>query len=1084
MSTLSSDDTTLHSLFRDLRKDYGLVPQQLARALIILSEGRDAGISGAELALLLTPILASTAEQQRDLQARLGALFAIAPARSSEDAETTSALGQDPAHANGPIGPGPPDGRKGDGERQSKQRWAWLGVLALALIALGITIYVLGHQQGGNGPNNPAPSPNSTFVSAAPNTAYRLIATAIGAAPVLLVAGWWFVRRRRVRTLRFDGHEEIGLDRLDLGARTFEHRLFSGREVAQSARGWRRFRRVATVELDSELTIAATISRGGLFTPVMATRPLSPDYFVLIEDTGRHDHVARLADNLVNRLVDEGISIRRFYYEDGFANLREDQAPPGHYVRLAQTVAATDRETLVIVGSGAELFDPLTERPNEKLLDDLGRWPRRIFLSTRPITAWSHREQGLVDADFAIATLGVRGIEAAGAHIARGFPLIATPLEGQREMSGATRRAETESVASLVALIHQLQVRVGSEMETSALSRGQLTIAADLGQRIERGDIAGLLRLLDGTTVPADGVQDLVAALRQRLALVSTQELGRLRETLIFQKSGLADLSGRLRQRLAGTLSQLERQNPGIRFDKIEQVAALLDRTDVTGALREIEGDARLRASLEADHLLAEILHRLAERTEEEEDPRKGAETPFAKPMATNMAAGEPLRARFWPRLIDGAPLWIRQYFERVPLLALILGMSSGFPIALIGATLTTRLAQDGIDKKAVTAFTLAFLIYNLKWLWAWVVDGVRLPLLGKLGQRVSWMLLAGCLVIAAVANLALVDPTASLLQTAYAATLVGAAGATFDIVIDAYRIEQLKPEQLGVGSGMSQFGWRIGSVAAGTLALVLAARIGWPGAYLACVVFALPAMLTALLLGEPERPSEPLSRRGLGEVWQSIAGPLLEFFQRRGALLVLLFILLHKIGDMLANLTFRLLFNDLGYSNDEVAIYDVGIGFWAYLIGIFVGGILYARMGMKRSVLLSVVLMGVSNLSFAALAALGKSNGGMAGAIGFENFASGIGGVTVVAYISALCELRFTAAQYALISAAASIVGRFLTVTTAGRLIEQFGYVNFYLLTAALALPGIFLFWWMIRAGLIDASVGSAASSRSRLTP
>lgn len=422
-------------------------------------------------------------------------------------------------------------------------------------------------------------------------------------------------------------------------------------------------------------------------------------------------------------------------------------------------------------------------------------------------------------------------------------------------------------------------------------------------------------------------------------------------------------------------------------------------------------------------------------------------------------------------------PEMVRPYTQPAPVAAFFLGVSSGFPYAMIGATLTTRLAQDGIDKKAVTAFTLAFLVYNLKWLWAWVVDGVRLPLIGHMGKRVSWLLLAGVLVMAAVANLALVDPRASLLATAYAAVLVGAAGATFDIVIDAYRIELLKPEELGVGSGMTQYGWRIGSVAAGALALVLASRIGWEGAYLACAVFALPAMLTGLIMGEPERHRDPTAKRAVGELWQSIAGPLVEFFQRKGAFLVLLFILLHKIGDTLANLTFRLLFDDLGYSNDEIAIYDVGIGFWAYLIGIFVGGILYARMGMKRSVLVSLILMGVSNFSFAALASAGHSNWGMAGAIGFENFASGIGGVTVIAYFSALCDLRFTAAQYALISAAASIVGRFLTGTSAGALIERFGYVDFYLLTTALAVPGILLFWLMMRAGLIDASVGTAGT-------
>jgi PAT family beta-lactamase induction signal transducer AmpG len=417
----------------------------------------------------------------------------------------------------------------------------------------------------------------------------------------------------------------------------------------------------------------------------------------------------------------------------------------------------------------------------------------------------------------------------------------------------------------------------------------------------------------------------------------------------------------------------------------------------------------------------------------------------------------------------------IMPYFEKESLAAFFLGMSSGFPYAMIGATLTTRLAQDGIDKKTVTAFTLAFLVYNLKFLWAWILDGVRLPLLGRLGQRVSWMLVCGVLVMAAVANLAFVDPSSNIQAVVVAAVLVGAAGATFDVVIDAYRIETLKPYQLGTGSGMSQYGWRIGSAGAGALALIVASRSGWSVAYLSCAALALPAMLTALIVGEPERHREPTVRKGASEVWASIAGPFSEFFRRSGALLVVLFILVHKIGDTLANLTFRLLFDDLGFTNDEIAIYDIGVGFWAFLIGIFVGGVAYAKLGLKRSVLIALVLMAISNVSFAALAAAGHSNAGMAGAIGFENATSGFGGVVVVAYFSALTDLRFTASQYALISAGASIVGRFLTGTTAGALIETMGYVNFYVLTTVLALPGIVLFWWMCRTGLVDASMGTA---------
>ncbi len=428
-------------------------------------------------------------------------------------------------------------------------------------------------------------------------------------------------------------------------------------------------------------------------------------------------------------------------------------------------------------------------------------------------------------------------------------------------------------------------------------------------------------------------------------------------------------------------------------------------------------------------------------------------------------------------RLAEG----LRPYLEPAPLAALFLGISSGFAFAMIGATLTTRLAQHGVTKSAVTAFALTFLAYNFKFLWAPIVDHVRLPFIGRWGQRRSWLWLVGVLVMAAVAFLGVADPDSSLYLVAVAAIAVGAAGATFDIIIDAYRIELLEPRQLGAGSGMSQYGWRIGAAAAGALALVLASRFGWTAAYIACAAFALPAMLVGLVMGEPRRHRQPAKPHALGEALVAYFSPLLEFLQRQGAVVVLVFVLIHKIGDTLANLTLRLLFEDLGFTNDEVAFYDVGIGFAALLLGVFVGGILYAKLGMKRSVFVSLVLMAVSNFSFALLAAAGHTNLGMAAAVGFENFASGIGGVTVVAYLSALCNLRFTASQYALLSALASIAGRVLTGTTVGALIEGIGYVQFYILTTLVALPGVILFWFMMRSGLADVSIGSAGRENGK---
>ena len=422
-------------------------------------------------------------------------------------------------------------------------------------------------------------------------------------------------------------------------------------------------------------------------------------------------------------------------------------------------------------------------------------------------------------------------------------------------------------------------------------------------------------------------------------------------------------------------------------------------------------------------------------------------------------------------------PQSVRPYVEAEPLAAFFLGISSAFPFALIGATLTTRLAQDGISKSAVTAFALTFLAYNFKFLWAPLIDNVKLPIIGRFGQRRSWLWVISLLVILAVAFLGVVDPNRALSTVAIAAISLGVLGATLDIIIDAYRIELLEPYQLGTGSGMSQYGWRIGAASTGALALILAGRFGWSIAYISCAVFALPAILVGVFMGEPKRHIEPVAITGLSHALINYFNPLIEFIKRQGAWLVLSFVLIHKIGDTLANLTLRLLFDDLGFSNEEIAFYDVGFGFIAFLVGIFIGGIMYVRVGLKHSVLISLILMAVSNFSFAALALVGHTNIGMAAAVGFENFASGIGGVTVVAYLSALCNLRFTATQYALLSALASIAGRFLTGTTAGGLIEGLGYVNFYLLTTFLAFPGVLLFWYMIRSGLADISLGSVTA-------
>lgn len=416
-----------------------------------------------------------------------------------------------------------------------------------------------------------------------------------------------------------------------------------------------------------------------------------------------------------------------------------------------------------------------------------------------------------------------------------------------------------------------------------------------------------------------------------------------------------------------------------------------------------------------------------------------------------------------------GLAAGVRPYFERAPVAALLLGIGQGFPYAMIAATLTTRLAEAGIDKKAVTAFALGILLYSFKPLWAPAIDKVRLPLLADLiGQRRAWLVVAVGMVTASVAWLGSTDPTTALGMTVAAALAVAFSGATYDIVSDAIRIESLAPRQLGVGSGMVQYGWRIGAAGAGALVLFVATRFGWQAGYASATLFGLAPLAAAWLVGEPARHIEVVTRRGLAAFREAVLGPLLDFARRDGAAVVLVFILIHKMGDTIAQLSFRLLFHDLGFTKDEVATYDIGFGLVAYLVGLFIGGIVYTRIGMKRAVLLGLVLVACSNLSFSVLAASGHSTIGLAAAIGFENFSGSIGDVAIVAYLSALCNLRFTATQFALLSALRAILGRFVSGTTAGALIERVGYVDFYLLTAAITLPGIGLYLFMLRRGLV----------------
>lgn len=426
-------------------------------------------------------------------------------------------------------------------------------------------------------------------------------------------------------------------------------------------------------------------------------------------------------------------------------------------------------------------------------------------------------------------------------------------------------------------------------------------------------------------------------------------------------------------------------------------------------------------------------------------------------------------------RLIAG----IKPYIEAGPLAAFFLGISSALVYAMLAATMTQRLSEAGIEKKSISAFALALSLYSFKPLWAPFIDKWNVPFLTRLvGHRRSWLILIGAATALALINLALPNPKGHIGQLAVAAIIAGFCGASFDIVIDAYRIEMLKPHQLGASAGMSQYGWRFGATAASSLALIVATRSNWTWAYVASALLVLPAIITSLILGEPKDRRPPIPTTGVVQFFSNLISPFIEFLSREGGAVVLAFVLVSRIGDTMSNLMVRDLFHTLGYTKPEILYGDVWFGLVALFVGIFLGGLLYARLGLKHAVLVSLILMPCVNFGFGILSLIGHNMPAMIAVNSFENMGAGVSGVVMVAYLSALCNLNYTASQFALLSAAAAIIGRFLTASSAGALIEALGYFNFYILTALLSLPGILIYIGMLRSGLVDRSIGSVGAA------
>lgn len=383
-----------------------------------------------------------------------------------------------------------------------------------------------------------------------------------------------------------------------------------------------------------------------------------------------------------------------------------------------------------------------------------------------------------------------------------------------------------------------------------------------------------------------------------------------------------------------------------------------------------------------------------------------------------------------------------------------LLGFASGLPLALTGSTLQAWLTVENVDIKTIAWFSWIGIPYLLKFLWSPAMDRFALPIFGR---RRGWILIAQLGLALGIAAMAYGSPAESLWMIGAAALWVAFASASQDIVIDAYRTDLMPQAERGMGAAVSVFGYRIAMLVSGGLALIFADQIGWKATYLALAALMAATVIVTWIAPEPDAPSH--TPQTLGE---AVVEPLKDFFSRPGAISLLLLVVLYKFGDALAGtLTTAFLIRGVGFTPTDVGVVNKGLGLAALLLGALAGGALLTRLPLMRAMLLFGVLQAISNLSFAWLAWTEKSYPLLVFAVGFENLASGMGTAAFVAFAMALCHKSFSATQYALLSAIASL-GRILFGPLTGRMVEAMGWGDFFVVTFLAALPGLLLVWLM----------------------
>lgn len=394
---------------------------------------------------------------------------------------------------------------------------------------------------------------------------------------------------------------------------------------------------------------------------------------------------------------------------------------------------------------------------------------------------------------------------------------------------------------------------------------------------------------------------------------------------------------------------------------------------------------------------------------------------------------------------------------SRKILVLLLLGFSSGLPLALTGGTLQAWLTVRGVDLTTIGLFALVGQPYTYKFLWAPLMDRYTIPLLGR---RRGWLVVTQLALLGAIAWMGTLSPQDSPWLLAALALAVAFLSSSQDIVSDAYRTDILGAQERGAGAAVSVFGYRIAMLVSGGLALILAdSRLGWTGTYWLMAALMLVGVVAVWFAEEPAAPP-----RAPHTLKQAVGEPMRDFLARDGAWLLLLLIILYKLGDAFAgSLSTAFLIRGPGFSLTEVGLVNKWLGVAATILGALAGGAMMARLRLYRALLLFGVLQAVTNLGYMALALAGKSYALMIAAVAAENLCGGMGTAAFVALLMAMCDRRHSATQYALLSALAAL-GRVYVGPAAGEMAKVFGWPEFFLFTFLVALPGIAMLVWQRR--------------------